>query len=94
MVNLKKHPTGCMLGSKKKERRSNMKNAKHFCLFLSGMFLAFDFTGMLGKCFFSQQSSPERKSDRDNSASDWQKAGDALRKAMKMGKDGNNVYLL
>ena len=63
-----------------------MENVKHIYLFLSGMILAFDFTGLFGKRLIHNSTPIERKSDRDNIASDWQKAGDALRKAMKNGK--------
>jgi hypothetical protein len=59
-----------------------MKQINRFGLFLSGMFLAFDFTGLLGMKLLSVSAPMERKSDRENIASDWQNVGEDLYKAM------------
>ena len=62
-----------------------MENMKHIYLFLSGMILAFDFTGLFGKRLIHNSTPIERKSDADNIASDWDNVGKTLKKAMKNG---------
>lgn len=58
-----------------------MKNAK-FWAFLSGMFIAFDFTGIISKDVLPQPEIPEQKTDQESIASDWQNVGDAIRNVM------------
>lgn len=58
-----------------------MKNTKIWA-FLSGMLIAFDFTGMIAKDVLPQPTLPEKKTDRENIASDWQRVGDTIRSAM------------
>ncbi len=62
-----------------------MENIKHIYLFLSGMILAFDFSGLLGQKFFLNSTPVERKSDSENIASDWDNVGKSLKKAMDNG---------
>ena len=59
-----------------------MKYLRSFGLFLSGMFLAFDFTGLLGMKLLSVSAPVARKSDRENIASDWQNVGKDLYSVM------------
>lgn len=56
-----------------------MKNMKRFCLFVSGMLLAFDFTGLFGTDLIVDSRPASRKSDNENIASDWQNVGKTLR---------------
>ena len=58
-----------------------MKNAK-FWAFLSGMFIAFDFTGMIAKDVLPQPELTQPKTDQENIASDWQNVGDTIRNVM------------
>ena len=62
-----------------------MKHINRFCLFVSGMFLAFDFTGLLGSKLLSVSAPVERKTDRENIASDWQNVGKDIYKAINNG---------
>lgn len=50
--------------------------------FITGMFLATDFTGMLGRTLFSPPEAPVRKTDRENLASDWNRVGNCFRSVM------------
>ena len=59
-----------------------MKYLRSFGLFLSGMFLAFDFTGLLGGKILPSSAPVARKNDRENIASDWENVGKDLYKAM------------
>ena len=58
-----------------------MKNTKIWA-FLSGMLIAFDFTGMIAKDVLPQPTLSEKKTDQENIASDWQKVGDTIRNVM------------
>lgn len=58
-----------------------MKNAKIWA-FVSGLFLAFDFTGMIAKDVLPQPELPKQKTDQESIASDWQKVGAAIHSAM------------
>ena len=58
-----------------------MKNAKMWA-FVSGIFLAFDFTGIIGKDILPQAKLPENKTDHESIAADWQNVGDTIRSVM------------
>ena len=58
-----------------------MKNTKIWA-FLSGLLIAFDFTGMVANDILPQPTLPEKKTDQENIASDWQNVGAAIHSAM------------
>lgn len=66
---------------KDRKRMGKMKNAKIWT-FVSGLFLAFDFTGIIARDILPQVSLPENKTARENIAADWQNVGDTIRKVM------------
>ena len=50
-----------------------MKSAKKIYFFLAGIFLAFDFTGLIGLNLLPKEPEQKRKTDTENLASDWEK---------------------
>ena len=68
-----------MCGQKQKGGQK-MKNA--ILLFISGMALAFDFTGIFGRAFLPQDAPQKAKTDSENIRMDWENVGMDIRKAM------------
>ena len=58
-----------------------MKNA--ILLFISGMALAFDFTGIFGRAFLPQDAPQNAKTDSENIRLDWENVGGYIRNAME-----------
>ena len=50
-----------------------MKTANKIYFFLAGVFLAFDFTGLIGLNFLSKTPEQKRKTHLENLTSDWEK---------------------
>ena len=59
-----------------------MKAAKKIYFFLAGVFLAFDFTGLIGLNLLQKTPEQKRKTDAENLASDWEKVGFCIRGAL------------
>ena len=59
-----------------------MKAAKKIYFFLAGVFLAFDFTGLIGLNLLPKTPQQKRKTDAENLASDWEKVGLCIRGAL------------
>ena len=59
-----------------------MKSAKKIYFFLAGIFLAFDFTGLIGLNLLPKEPEQKRKTDTENLASDWEKVGLCIRGAL------------
>ena len=59
-----------------------MKNVHRLYAFMTGMLLAFDFTGFFASTRLPRHEAPEIRSDSENLAADWVNVGNDFRKVM------------
>ena len=62
-----------MTDADKNKRELKDESSKKIYFFLAGVFLAFDFSGLIGLNLLSKTPEQKRKTDLENLASDWEK---------------------
>ena len=60
-----------------------MKNVRRFYAFITGMLLAFDFSGIFACCSLPRTGKRSAGSDLENLTADWIKVGNDFRKVIR-----------